>query len=138
MSVDGLGPGGEFLAAREATLAEQAYREQHGELVDLLAQASGAAAAAKSLAALLYPASGTRSDLERQVDLAVRAMHRARSIVPELERQRTEQGAADVAAQEAEDNTRCEQCGVPRWQHPAGDGVTECPGDFGTTTTARA
>lgn len=26
----------------------------------------------------------------------------------------------------------CEQCGVTRDKHPAGDGLTECPGDFGT------
>ncbi len=28
----------------------------------------------------------------------------------------------------------CEQCGVRRDRHPAGDGLTECPGDFGPAT----
>jgi hypothetical protein len=30
----------------------------------------------------------------------------------------------------------CAQCGVSYSAHPPGDGLTECPGDFGTITGA--
>lgn len=39
---------------------------------------------------------------------------------------------------ELRDKSICAQCGVAHESHPAGDGLTECPGAFGTITTAQA